>query len=84
MADYRLAEGGGVILQGRTWIPPDEKNGSWRTYQEWLAKGNEPDALLLPAALPDPRQVARDAIAAVKDLAEMQAALVSYFDAVKV
>lgn len=84
MADYRVTEGGGVLYQGKASIPPDPGNRDWQDYQAWLSKGNAPDALLPPALPTDPRQTARDAIAAAKDLAEMQSALVSYFDAVKV
>lgn len=81
MADYRLAEGGGVIFQNRVSIPPDEKNRDWRRYQDWLAKGNTPDALVLPAAPERPEATARAAVEASNSLPDLKAALSAYFAA---
>lgn len=81
MADYRLTEGGVVLYLDRITIPRDEKNRDWRRYQEWLAKGNEPDALLLPAVQERPEAIALAALDGAKDLDELKAVLSAYFEA---
>jgi hypothetical protein len=32
-------------------IPADPRNADWRTYQDWLAQGNQPDPAQTPAEL---------------------------------
>lgn len=39
---YKLAGNGVIRLADGANIPPEPRNGDWREYQAWLAKGNAP------------------------------------------
>ena len=53
MAEYKLAEGGVVILtSAQTWIPDDPANKDRVTYNEWLAAGGVPDPYVEPPPPP--------------------------------
>jgi hypothetical protein len=48
MAEYRIVNyipnfDGVERIEDNAFIPNDERNKDWLEYQEWLAKGNEPD-----------------------------------------
>jgi len=48
---YKLNPLGGVQrLSDGAFIPDDERNADWRTYQEWLAQGNTPEPADTPSS----------------------------------
>lgn len=53
MSEYRLIENGVIRLSDLAWIPNEPANRDWAAYQDWLAKGNIPDAHV-PIAEPAP------------------------------
>lgn len=44
MAIYRIGRGGsGVVLNGVTMVPEDDRNRAWKNYLAWTAAGNTAD-----------------------------------------
>ncbi len=66
---YKLFKFGVRRLSDGAFIPQDDGNMDWREYQEWLAKGNQPEA-----ADPDPVPVTSKREAAIEALLAHEAA----------